>query len=196
VLYFEVYTGDNRTTAQRTFPATVFSPDLDNLSGVTQLTSTAALKTEARVLSVNGGATVFGIGQDPYAQGFAKRQLYVDARDVTLPAGDELNAVLQQRGLEALANAQTVYSFDGQIAQSAFEYGEDYNLGDVVEERNNTGFGNKMRVTEQIFVSDDQGERSYPTLSLINTINPGTWDSWDAQMTWSQVPSIDYWANV
>ena len=196
VLYFEVYTGDDRTTAQTTFPAVVFSENLDNLSGMTQLTSTANLKTEAWVISVNGGATVYGIGYDPAGQVFDKRQLYVDATDVTLPVGDELNAVLQQRGLEALSQCQTIYAFDGQIALNAFTYGTDYNLGDIVEERNTTGFGNKMRVTEQIFVSDDQGEREYPTLVSISTTTPGTWDSWDAHMTWAQVPSIDHWANV
>jgi hypothetical protein len=59
----------------------------------------------------------------------------------------------------------------------------DYRLGDLVEMRNGDKATTHRRVTEQIFVSDSQGDRSYPTLTLNQYITPGTWDSWGNE-TW------------
>jgi hypothetical protein len=44
-----------------------------------------------------------------------------------------------------------------------------------------------MRVTEQIFVHDKEGERAYPTLTLNQFINTGSWLSWETSKKW-----IDY----
>jgi hypothetical protein len=41
-----------------------------------------------------------------------------------------------------------------------------------------------MRVTEQIFVSDSQGERSYPTLTVNTFITTGSWLSWMNNKVW------------
>ena len=47
------------------------------------------------------------------------------------------------------------------------------------------GVTNNMRVTEQIFVSDENGTRSYPTLSVDLLITPGSWLAWDANEEWA-----------
>jgi hypothetical protein len=104
---------------------------------------------------------------------------------------------LQQEGLIALAAQRTVYSFDGQLpASQPYVYGVDYNLGDIVEERNEDGFGNLMMVTEQIFTSDNQGERAFPTLSISLAITPGSWVAWDGADDWADVPTSIHWADL
>lgn len=186
-LYFEVYSGDNRTTAQETLAPVIFSQELDTLSDVTELTSMAQYKNVAYVLSENGSETVYASSANPSTSGFERRVLYVDASDVDLPAGAELTAVLQQKGLDALAEHRALAAFDGEIPQnSQYTYGVHYNLGDLVEMRNADGLTNQMRVTEQIFVSDSEGDRSYPTLTIDLFITPGAWYAWDQNQVWEE----------
>jgi Siphovirus ReqiPepy6 Gp37-like protein len=195
-VYFEVYTGDDRTTTQTILDPVVFDPSLDNVSSVKQLSSTALVKTVAYVYAQNGSAVVYAPGVDETAAGDGRKVLLVNSSN-TGEAGSELDTALTQEGLIALRNQRIVYSFDCEVPQDGeYIYGVDYNLGDLVEERNSDGFGNKMLVTEQIFSSDDTGERSYPTLTLSQVIVPGTWDAWDASQHWADVSDTDYWGTI
>ena len=60
--------------------------------------------------------------------------------------------------------------------------------------RNSDGITNQMRVTEQIFVSDIQGERAYPTLAIDRFITPGSWFAWDYNQTW--VNADGHWGDL
>jgi Siphovirus ReqiPepy6 Gp37-like protein len=196
-VYFEVYTGNDLTSDQSTLPAVIFSEDLNNLSDSDKLTSVAANKTVAYVFAPNGALQVYSPLADGTETGSARRILFVDASDITLAAGSALTTALQQRGLQMLAQNQTVYSFSGTVSQySQIQYGVDYNLGDVCEERNSDGTGSKVMVTEQIFVSDNQGERSYPTLTEVFEIIPGTWSRWSGSEYWADVDSSITWGSL
>jgi hypothetical protein len=121
----------------------------------------------------------------PDTAGFDRRVLTVDASDITLSAGTALDAALLQRGKEELAKTRAFQAFDGEInTNSQYKYQVDYWLGDLVEMRNVDGVANQMRVTEQIFVSDKEGDRSYPTLTVNQFINTGSWLSWESNQQW------------
>jgi hypothetical protein len=185
-LRFNIYAGSDRTTRQTTYPAIVFSSDLDNLSNETELNSISGFKNVAYVFSQNGSEIVDADGYSAETIGFNRRVLYVDARDVDEPAGATLTSILVNKGKDELAKARPLQAFDGEVSQfGAYKYGVDYFLGDLVEVRNSDGVASMMRVTEQIFVSDAEGERSYPTLSLNLFITPGSWSSWDYGSQWS-----------
>jgi hypothetical protein len=95
-----------------------------------------------------------------------------------------------QKGREALASSRALSALDGEINEhSPYVYMVDYNLGDIVEIRNSHGVTSNMRVTEQIFVSDENGIRSYPTLAIDLFIDPNTWFSWDYNQVWDSLPS-------
>lgn len=195
-IYFEVYMGNDVTSGQTILNPVIFDPNLDNLEGITQLTSSAVVKTVAYVYATNGSAVVYAVGADPNATGSDRRVLIVNSSNDG-DAGDALDAALQQEGLMALGAQTLVYSFDGELTPSVpYIYGVDYNLGDLVEERNSDGFGNQMVVTEQIFSKDNTGTRSYPTLTLVETITPNTWLSWDSNQQWSDVDSSVEWGTV
>ena len=196
-IYFEVYTGDDRTSDQTDRAAVIFSPNLDNLADVTRLTSNAAHKNVAYVVGKDQTAIVFGVGEDTEAAGFDRRVLVVKADSVDATSVSDVDAALAQAGLDALSQHRKVYQFDGEISEiGPYKYGVDYKLGDLVEEQDATGFGNQMRVTEQIFVSDNQGDRSYPTLTLSETIVPGTWiDVEPPTVVWEDVPEDQVWGN-
>lgn len=184
-LWFDIYVGSDRTTAQTVLPAVVFAPEMDNLQNTKELSSIEGAKNVAYVYSPAGFQMVFAAGVDPEIEGFERHVLPVDANDITADSVTDVPAALQQRGYEALAENRTYQAFDGEISQSSqYIYGRDYNLGDVVETRNVDGVTNNMRVTEQIFVEDKEGERSYPTLTLNTFINTGSWLSWTSNKAW------------
>jgi hypothetical protein len=195
-IYFEVYMGNDLTSDQTIFNPVIFDPNLDNLEGIAQLTSSAVVKTVAYVYATNGSAVVYAVGADPNATGSDRRVLIVNSSNDG-DSGDALDAALQQEGLMALGSQTLVYSFDGELTPSVpYIYGVDYNLGDLVEERNSDGYGNQMVVTEQIFSEDNTGTRSYPTLTLVQSITPNTWASWDSNQQWSDVDSSVEWGTV
>jgi len=196
-LYFDVYTGCDRTTAQTDLPAVVFSPDLENLTNVTQFDTIASYKNVAYVFSPVGYEIVYADGIDPSVEGFERRVLLVNATDITDTDPPTASAKMIQRGLDELAKNRPFKGFDGEISQeSRYIYGVDYNLNDLVEVRAKDGVTNRMQVTEQIFVSDEQGERSYPTLSLNTYVTPGSWLATPPDEDWADVDDSVHWADL
>lgn len=194
-LYFDIYVGNDLTTSQTVLPSVVFTPSLDNLQNTKELTTIDQAKNVAYVYSAVGFQMVYADGVNPDVEGFERRVLTVNATDVTEETPD-IPAALIQKGKEELAKNRTLQAFDGEISQSSqYKYGRDYNLGDIVEIRNTDGVTNNMRVTEQIFVSDREGERSYPTLTLNAFITAGSWASWMKQKVWAEMGLTEYWAD-
>lgn len=186
-LYFNIYTGSDRTTRQTTLPPVVFSPALDNLQGVSELNSIENYKNVAYVFSAVGTAIVYADAVDPSISGFDRRVIYVNASNVTSTTAD-IPTALQTAGKTELAKYQTVAALDGEIPQnSQYVFNKDYYLGDLVEMRNVDGVTNIMRVTEQIRAQDDTGEKSYPTLTTNLFITPGTWPSYEYNVEWANV---------
>lgn len=184
-LYFDIYTGSDRTTGQTALPAVIFSPDLDNLKNTKSLSTIVGYKNIALVISPVGSSIVTAQDIDPTIDGFNRHVLLVTADDIT-DTDPTVNATKRvQRGKEELAQNRRFLGFDGEISQhSQYKYGIDVNLGDMVEVRNTDGVTNNMQVTEWIFVQDKEGERSYPTLSLNTFITPGSWLAWNFNQTW------------
>jgi hypothetical protein len=196
-LYFNVYSGSDRTTSQTGLPAVVFSPDLENLTDISELTSVEQLKNVAYVMAPNGNLIVYADGVDSSIAGFDRKILFVKADDITLAAGAPLNAALLQRGKDELSKNKAMYALDGELPKTnKYIYEYDYYLGDLIEMRNNDGLTNNMQVTEQIFVDDSEGERSYPTLTLNEFITPGSWLAWDYNEVWDAVPDTDFWSTI
>jgi hypothetical protein len=188
-LYFDVYSGSDRTTRQTILRPVIFSPDLENMKNTSEVESVADYKNVAYVFGKFGVEIVYADGADASMAGFDRRVLLVDAKDVDVPVGATLSSILQNKGLDALAKQRRSSVFDGEVSQTSdYKYGLHYNLGDLVETRNGDGFVNYMRVTEQIFVSDAEGDRSYPTLIIDSSLMPGTWGSSPAGLTWPAAP--------
>lgn len=196
-VYFDVYVGSDRTTQQNLLPAVVFSKELDNLQNTTALNTTAGTKNVAYVFSPVGFEVVYPLNVDPDVDGFERQVLLVRTDSITTTDPVEASRAMIQLGREELAKNRSYSAFDGELNQnSAYKYGVHYNLGDLVELRNTDGATNVMRVTEQIFVSDAEGDRAYPTLAISQFITPGTWLSWKSQQVWQDVDPDIYWVNA
>jgi Siphovirus ReqiPepy6 Gp37-like protein len=184
-IYFEVYTGFDRTASQTARDAVVFSSALDSLTDTTDLRTAENFKNVAYVFAPNGSRIVYANGGGVGTTSLEKKILIVSASDIDDGAGATLQTKLEQRGLEELAKSTVLLGFDGKVPQnSAYVYGTHYFLGDLVEKRSDKGTISQMLVTEQIFVSDKEGERAYPTLTLKSTITAGSWDAVAPARTW------------
>lgn len=196
-VYFEVYTGDDRTSGQTSRQAVIFSNDLESVTKTSVLTSTAGYKNVAYVFAQNGAGTVYALNTGTTTAPEDRRVLLVDANDIDTAAGATLDAQIQQRGLQELQKNQAVYAMDGEVNQAQpYIYGVDYRLGDLVEERSIDGTVTDMLVVEQIFASDDQGERSYPTLMLFAVATAGSWDAEPIAEHWDDVAPTTYWDDL
>lgn len=193
-VYFEVYTGSDRTTQQSVRNAVLFSPTMDTISKTAIVKSIADAKTVAYVYGKLDAVKVYATGYDATVSGATRRVLMVNAQDIDLPLGAALTTALQQRGRNELAKHTAIYAYDGELPQTQpYIYNVDYALGDLVEEQSIEGFINQLIVTEQIFVSDGSGELAYPTLTLKDVILPGTWRSRPIGEHWADVPGTLHW---
>jgi len=186
-LYFDVYMGSDRTTAQTTLSAVVFSPDLDNLRNTNRLTSSALFKNVAYVVNDTDHEIVYQDDIDPDIAGFDRRVLFVSC-DEGLTSDEMI-----QKGKDELAKNRMMSALDGQLATlTSYVYEIDYYLGDLVELRDDDGTTSNMQVTEQIFIHDKEGERAYPTLTVNTFIFPGSWIAWDFAEEWDDL-TTEHW---
>jgi hypothetical protein len=197
LLYFDVYMGSDRTRQQSTLPAVIFSTSLENLHNTSKLTSTAPYKNVAYVVCPVGSEIVFADGVDPTVEGFERRVLLVKADDITDVVPADATAKMIQKGREELSKYRRFVALDGEVTtNSQYVYGVHYNLGDLVTQEDPDGTTAVMQVTEQIFVSDKEGDRRYPTLIINELITPGSWADVPADLEWFDLDADpDTWAD-
>lgn len=203
-LYFEAYTGSDRTSAQTTLPPVIFSDDMSNLQNTNEYSDNTQYYNVVRVVYIYKDETesevtiseVVSAPEMAFSSGGFERK--VKLLVVTSIPEDTLDipAYLQELGNQELTKSQTVSVFDGEIDQTGdYLYERDYFLGDLVEVRGNNGGAAYMRVVEQIIKEDANGISSYPSLITKTSINPGTWASWKYDIEWSAMGSEEYWSN-
>ena len=199
-LAFDIYAGSDRTTEQTDLDPVIFSTDLNNLKGTSKLESDANYKNVAYVYSNLGFEEVVALDVDPDIAGFERHVLVVKMDDFDVgTSAPVVSAAMIQKGKEELSLCRGFIGFDGEVSEnSQYKYGVDYQLGDLVEIFGKDGYSSVVRVTEQIFASDEQGDRSYPTLSTFKTVTPGSWSGmgdlvwldYDDELTtyWTSMP--------
>lgn len=177
LLGYRNYRGLNRTHTQLINPLVRFSPFFDSLINVKELHSNAAQKTMAFAFASQADDTLGGVGvaylKGADYKGFKLRALevLVDGIDVNIPDSAVLKT-LSDKAKAALRENKYIEAVAGEIVSTnMFKYGIDYNLGDLVELQGNNQAISFARVTEYIRAQSSTGERSYPTVEVIDDIN-------------------------
>lgn len=193
-LKFRTYKGQDRTSGQSVNDLVRLSPELDGISDIKEVRSIAGFKN---VVYVTYQGSVYKRLLDPSApepEGLDRRVLLVDAQGeppghkenqisgVKYP-GNEFNgptynytevfiadipAYIEQNAKDAFANNNYIHSIDGKTSPiSDYTFGKDYFLGDIIELEGLTGEISKAQITEFIRSVDKNGEKSYPTISVV-----------------------------
>ena len=194
---FKLFTGVNRSytnddgTDQFINPHVAFSPNFDNLLNSSYLESNKISKTIALVAGSGEGSDRVMVkvsASDDYGEGLSRRELFVDARDLTKDVksedgstrqltDDEYNETLMERGREKLTEYPVIESFEGGVEpDTKYKYGlrdeiksgkADYAIGDIVQVENEYGMRLRCRVIEFIRSKDATGSAEYPTFTKI-----------------------------
>lgn len=177
-LGYRNYRGLDRTSGQNVNTIVRFSPQMDSLANIKELRSIKAMKTLVYSFAPgnpDGLATVPGMSSlaGTTYTGFDLRALMTFEEDITTDqTGGDPNVlvnILNSRANLALNNNRYAKGIDGEIVPlHQFQYGVDYNLGDVIEVQGNSETVQTSRVTEYIRAQDDAGEKAYPTVAMLD----------------------------
>lgn len=149
-LIFEVVAGVDRTIEQSVVDPVEFSTDLEDILSSSYYTNDQDEKNVAFVQGEGDGALrVSQISGNNELEGFNRKELYVDARDLqsetvnedgstTSLTPDEYKAALVNRGDDKLSECEVTETFEAQIrvfGDVQYEFGKDYQKGDKVTVR-------------------------------------------------------------
>lgn len=149
-LIFEVVAGADRTIEQSEVDPVEFSTDLEDILSSSYYTNNQDEKNVAFIQGEGDGASrISQISGNNELEGFARKELYVDARDLqsetinedgatTSLTPDEYKAALINRGDDKLSECEVTETFEVQIrvfGDIQYEFGKDYQKGDKVTVR-------------------------------------------------------------
>lgn len=186
-LKFKTYQGKDRTSDQTTYPLVRLVPELDGISDIKEIRSSVLEKNVVYVYYQGQISKHLAEPDLPEPEGLARKVMLRDAQGEppghTVTFGQqwfgptytqyvvtpgELTAFREQNAKDAFANANYIRAIDGQTSPiSEYEYGTHYELGDIIELKGLTGAVSKARITEYIRSQDRNGERAYPTISVV-----------------------------
>ena len=185
-LIFEVVAGVDRTIEQSEVDPVEFSTDLEDILSSSYYTNSQDEKNVVFVQGEDDGTSrVSQVSGNNELEGFNRKELYVDARDIqsesvnedgttTTLTSEEYDAALVNRGDDKLAECKTTETFEAQIrvfGDVQYEFGKDYQKGDKVTVRDKQlGVVVSARITEVEEDFDDEYALvltfgySYPTI--------------------------------
>lgn len=166
-LVFDLYRGVDRSYNQTENPYVVFSNDFDNLLNSDYSYQTSNYKNVVLV-GGEGEGLDRKLQEVGNASGLDRYEMYDDNRHMSTNDGAitdaEYYAQMTESGHESLSEHQKVESFSGGVNyQKPYEYGVDYQLGDVVQVINEYGMAASATIAEVIESEDGEGYKSIPT---------------------------------
>jgi len=114
--------------------------------------------------------TAWGYSESSTPSGLARREIFVDNGGINdgEQGGEESswNAINQQKGLTELADHQTTTAFEGELeATRQYVYGEDFDIGDIVQVENEFGIAGTVYISEIVWSQDVNGLTMTPTFT-------------------------------
>ncbi len=162
----ELMIGTDRSAGQTVNSPVIFSPEYDNLLASNYVLDTSNYKNVA-IVAGEGEGTARKRATYGSASGMQRRELYVDARDMSTNEGeisaDDYTAQMLARGAEKLAEHSITESFDGDIdAANTYILDVDYTVGDIVTVVNDYGIRKDVRITAIMETWDASGYSAVP----------------------------------
>lgn len=167
----ELLNGLDRSEGQEVNSPVIFSAEYENLLSSSYVMDTTNYKNVAIVAGEGEGKArkraTYGS-----ASGIARREIFVDARDLSTNEGeisaDDYMAQLVARGAEKVAEHSLSESFDGEMgATDTFVLDEDYSLGDIVTAENEYLIRKNVRISAIVEVWDAEGYSIIPNFENV-----------------------------
>ena len=165
-LLFNLYKGKDRSYGQNMLPIVLFSPEYGNFLSGTYTFDKTNYKNVAMVAGEGEGASrkMAAVGS---ASGRSRYEVFVDQSSLSSNDGEisDIDYMIQLRtaGEEKLAEYGTSETYESTVdPEGNYQYGIDYNLGDIVEVENEYGLASRVRITEVIESEDENGYTCIP----------------------------------
>jgi hypothetical protein len=170
---FQLRMGVDRGFSQTDRPTIAFTTDLDNLKNANYQHSVIPLRNICQVLLSEGGGEKTVVtarakdeyGEEGYFSGIERREMYHEAA-LNMTSDDieqwEKEDALVGKGESELARNKTAEIFDGEVDSTAYVYGDDYHLGDILEIRDNYGHSAQVQVVEMVYSCNSEGAKMFP----------------------------------
>ena len=165
-LRIELLLGLDRSEGQNVRSPVIFSAEFENLLSSSYVMDTTNYKNVAIVAGEGEGKArkraTYGS-----ASGMARREIYVDARDLSTNEGeisaDDYTAQLVARGAEKVAEHSIAEAFDGVMdTGNTYVLDVDYTLGDIVTVENEYGIRKNVRISAIKEIWDAEGYTAEP----------------------------------
>lgn len=153
----QIYTGTDKSST------VYFDATRELLDDGTYLFSKVGSANVGYGIGSNFVATMYEGATEP--TGLDRRVALIDASEADITT----TAPLKNYMAQTLAEARETAMFDGNINPdlNPYQFGVDYNLGDIVRVVGDYGLDEFARVTEYIRTEDATGQKAYPTLTTI-----------------------------
>lgn len=171
VPHIELLNGVDRSEGQEKNSPVIFSAEYENLLSSSYVMDTTNYKNVAIVAGEGEGKArkraTYGS-----ASGIARREIFVDARDLSTNEGeisaDDYMAQLVARGAEKVAEHSLSESFDGEMGSAnTFILDEDYTLGDIVTAENEYLIRKNVRISAIMETWDADGYTIIPSFENV-----------------------------
>ena len=170
-LRVEILNAMDRSEGQEINSPVIFSAEYENLLASSYVLDTSKYKNVA-VVAGEGEGKARKRATYGSASGMIRRELFVDARDLSTNNGEisdaDYTAQLIVRGAENIAENSLSESFNGEIDTSnTFALDADYTLGDVVTVENEYQIRKNVRVSAIMEAWDAEGYAAIPTFENV-----------------------------
>lgn len=177
-MIFSLFAGKDRSYSQSTNPFVVYSDDYDNIVSSDFKNNMSSYQNVALVAGEGEGSErrkVEYYTSESAPSGLGRYELFVDARDISSTTDEgtltdeEYENELRTRGDSKLAEVEEDFSFDCQIdTLNSYQYGKDYDIGDILQLIGILDIKAQMRITEFIRCTDTNGYSAYPQFKIID----------------------------
>ena len=179
---FKLYFGVDHSYKQTALPYIVFSPSYDNLSGSNYIDSNEKYKNvnlveQEYTPKTDGSTTSNSINEQVVigtSEGLSRREMYTSGNaQQTLDDKTELTEAqfiskMKDQGNTEINKVSTTTTFEGDIVnEGQYVYGKDFQIGDIVEIRNEYNVEGRVRITEVVRADKESGTSIVPTLEAI-----------------------------
>lgn len=174
--HMQFFQGADRTFAQNVNPYVTFSPDFDNLQGVSYIMDGTTQKTTAIVGGEGEGVSRKSATVGDTSAGLERMELFVDGSslsvntDTGMATEAQYLALLKESGNQQLQLAENgmVKTMEGEVNMSSmYQYGTDYGLGDIVNVQNEFGATSYARITEMVENEAETGRVLVPKFETV-----------------------------
>ncbi|UII56717.1 siphovirus ReqiPepy6 Gp37-like family protein [Cytobacillus spongiae] len=166
---FDVYEGRDLSVGQSENPRAIFSLEFENVHQQKFTDSDSGFRNVAIVAGQGEGADRKLVFINNNFGGFERKELFVDARDLSssiqsedgtqiILNDEEYEALLEERGKLKLAETQPIQTFDSGISvTSNLIYKQDFDLGDIVTVKNDRWgvlLNTRITTVEEVYEND------------------------------------------